>query len=133
MPLQLLRFAFYLCAKTRGSYERSDTNLNPEEFGLSCAMLVDKRVMGMSWVGGSSLFKHDIWSLAQAVGVFRGHAAVCDVVGVQTQMLQTGEAGDSNILAETWQVKLCGDLGKLRVQVRQYGRITKYSKVILYI
>ena len=38
---------------------------------------------------GSPLFKHDIRSLTQAVGRLRGHAAVCDVVGIQTQMPQT--------------------------------------------
>lgn len=50
--------------------------------------------------GGSSL-KHDVCSLAEAGGVFNGHAAVCDVVGVQAQMLQVGEVGRRDVLAET--------------------------------
>lgn len=44
--------------------------------------------------------------MAKAGGVFRGHAALCDVVGVETQMLQVGKVGDCDVLAETCQVKL---------------------------
>ena len=56
--------------------------------------------------------KHDIWSMAQAVDSVGGHVAVCDVVAVQTQVLQAGKRDEINELAETCHVDLCRE-GKI--------------------
>lgn len=79
-------------------------DVNPQGFGLSC---------GGHRPGRRSLFEHDLWRLAQAVCVLGRHALVCYVVGIQTQVLQSGEVVDVDKLAETWQVEFCGG-GKCR-------------------
>lgn len=72
-------------------------HVNPEGYGLSFVMMIEK---------SRSLFEHDIWGLAQAVDSVSWHAAVSDVVSIETQMLQTWIVQRSHVLAETWQVKL---------------------------
>lgn len=70
-----------------------------EAFGWACAVA--------AWIGGKPSFEHDIRSFAQAGDVVGGHAAVRHVVGVEAQVLQVGEVGRCDVLAETWQVELC--------------------------
>lgn len=54
-----------------------------------------------AWIGGKPSFEHDIRSFAQAGDVVGGHAAVRHVVGVEAQVLQVGEVGRCDVLAET--------------------------------
>lgn len=72
-----------------------------------------------------SLFKHDICSNAQAVWGLGRHAALCDVVGVQAQMLQMGEVGGWNVLAETSKVEFCKEIKKMDKKVLKLISKTK--------